>query len=97
MAVLAVISGVLGLGAFSFSPLLGLLALLNLVFAYGAWTLKPWGWTLGVILQVISILLPVLSIAIGLRGGSPLLGIVISVLILYFLLRQDTKKAFGRT
>jgi hypothetical protein len=96
IAVLAAVSGVLGIGAFSFSPLLGLLAILNLAFAYGSWTLKPWGWTLGVILQILAVLLAVVSVLGFSSSYSPFLGLVISVIILYYLLRQDIKIAFGR-
>ncbi len=82
------------------SPLFGLvtlvIALLDFAFAYGAWTLKPWGWTLGVALQVISLLSAVVSIAMGSSIGSQIIPVVVAAIILYYLFRRDIQEAFWR-
>ena len=71
---------------------------LNLVLAYGFWTLQSWAWPLGVGLWAASIVLDVLQY---LNDNSLLITMAISVLIsvavLYYLFRPDVKAAFART
>lgn len=76
------------------------LAVAELFFAYGAWTLKPWGWALGVILALAGLVWVVIT---ALLSGdivgtliSSVISIVIYVVILYYLNRPDIKAAFGR-
>jgi hypothetical protein len=74
-----------------------ILALASLAFAYGAWTLQPWAWMLGIGLEAISI---ILAIVIGLATntlGSQIIGIIISGVIIYYLMTPDVKKAFGQS
>ncbi len=104
LAVLAGLGGALGalggLVILSSSPILGIvvlaLGLLNLAFAYGAWTLKPWAWTLGVALEVISLLGSVVSIVNGASVVNQIISVSVTVTILYYLFRKDIKEAFGR-
>jgi uncharacterized membrane protein (DUF2068 family) len=104
LAVLAGLGGALqvlgGLFLLSSSPIQGIAALaaglLNLAFAYGAWTLKPWAWTLGVALEVISLLGSVVSIATGASVVRQIINVPLALFILYYLLRRDIKEAFGR-
>jgi hypothetical protein len=78
----------------------GLIALvygaLSLAFAFGAWTLKPWAWLLGMAAQVLSLVSSALQVA----GGGSISGIVVSVLIaigiLYYLNTPGVRTAFGR-
>lgn len=81
------------------------LAALYLSFAYGAWTLKPWAWTLGVVVGVASIVyvaaILVRDWAEFMRDAPPLAGIgvfvgVIAAVGLYFWFRPDVKAAFER-
>lgn len=85
---------------FGLGAIFGLLALAtgiaNLAFAYGAWTLQPWAWTLGVALQVISIALAVLAVIGGSDISGQILGVAISAIILYYLFQPTIKAAFGR-
>lgn len=95
---LAAASGA-GLGAFG--GILGLLFLvlgaLELVLAYGFWTLKPWAWTLGVGLQGASIALALLQFVNNTAGIMGLiLSLAISGVILYYLFQPHVKAAFGR-
>lgn len=113
MVILATFRGVIGLwasiavvgvlksfGADDFS-LLNLtwlvIAVVFLIFAYGAHSLKPWAWTLGVWLTAGSILLEVFGL---LTEGQPVVGtlvsIAISALILFLLFQRDVRGAFGR-
>jgi len=84
-----------GLGAI-FGLLILASGIASLAFAYGAWTLQPWAWTLGVALQAISIGLAVLSVIGGSDIASQIIGVAISAIILYYLMQPSIKAAFGR-
>ena len=88
-------AGLLGLGA-----ILGLIILVvgvaYLAFAYGAWTLKPWAWPLGVALAVISLVLSLLNIVGGGSITGEILNIAIAAIILYYLFQSNIKALFGR-
>ena len=84
-----------GLGAI-WGVLLLATAIASLVFAYGAWTLKPWAWPLGVALQVISLALSLLTILSGGDITGQIISIVISAIILYYLFQPSIKAVFGR-
>ena len=112
LAVLAAIGGVLGLfGGFlvlfagtvlfgGLGAILGLAYLayagLFIAFAWGAWTMQPWAWALGVAGAVFGIVLAILFIL----GGSSILnqavGIVVDGAILYYLNQPSIKSLFGR-
>jgi hypothetical protein len=113
LAVLAGIGGVFGLlggfgvlfvGGVVASPavmVLGLCALayaaLLVAFAYGAWTLKPWAWPLGVAVAIFGIVVSILQVVLG---GSSIFSQVISIAIdggiLYYLNQPGIKSLFGR-
>lgn len=71
--------------------------LLHLLFAYGAWNLRKWGWGLGILASVISIS----GVVIGLigTGGASIWTIVtnalIPLVILVYLLMPNVRKAFN--
>jgi hypothetical protein len=67
----------------------------SLFFAWGAWGLQPWAWTLGVIIQAVNIVLGLFQLINGNAGA--LLSIVIAGAITYYLFRPEIKGAFGRT
>ena len=81
------------------------LSALYLAFAYGAWTLKPWGWNLGIVAGAASI---VYMTALLIRGWTDLvvdapplalvgvLVVVIAALGLSFWFRPHVKAAFER-
>lgn len=87
-------SAYFGLGAVAGIIVLAL-GVLNLAFAYGAWTLKPWAWPLGVGLQVASLVWAGLAVIGGDIGGQ-IIGIAISAVILYYLFQPNIKAVFGR-
>lgn len=106
LAILAAVAGVLGLlgsltlmgfGLGIFGIVLLLLSVLYLVFAFGAWTLKPWAWALGVGIAVVSAVWAVFWLTQGADAVSTLINLVISGVILYYLFQPDVKAAFGRT
>ncbi len=84
--------------AFVFGLLLLVVGVAELAFAYGAWTLKPWGWQLGVYIQVASIVIAVVEVVLGYANlTGVLLGVVINGIILYYLYQPSVKAAFGKT
>lgn len=112
LAVLAAVGGVLGLfagfvllfaGTVLFGGLGALLGIATLAyaglfiaFAYGAWTLKPWAWPLGVAVSVFGIVLAVISIVGGGDIISNAVTIVLDGVILYYLNQPTIKSLFGR-
>ena len=112
LAVLAGIGGVLGLfggfivlfaGTVVFGALGGLLGLaylayagLLVAFAYGAWTLKPWAWPLGVAGAAFGIVLSILFIIGGSSIANQALSIIVNGAILYYLNQPGIKALFGR-
>jgi hypothetical protein len=87
-------------GLFGLAAIFGVVALItgiaSLAFAYGAWTLKPWAWPLGVALAIISIGLSVATIAGGGDIAGQVIPIVIQAVILYYLFQPTIKSLFGR-
>ena len=63
---------------------------------YGAWTMQPWAWPLGVAVAVFGIVLSVLSIIGGSGILSQVLGLVVDGGILYYLNQPSIKSLFGR-
>lgn len=70
---------------------------LSLAFAYGAWMLLPWAWTLGIASQLIGIGVTVVQIVLGYQSiTGAVIGVAISLIILYYLDTPDVRRAFGR-
>ena len=85
-----------GMGAI-FGVLLLASGVASLAFAYGAWTLQPWAWVLGVALQLISLGLSVLTIIGGGDIAGQIISIAIAGIILYYLMQPNIKAAFRAT
>jgi hypothetical protein len=84
-----------GVGAV-FGVLALALGIASLAFAYGAWTLQPWAWTLGIILQGANIIFAVVAIIGGSTIQSQIIGVAIAGVILYYLMQPNIKAAFGK-
>jgi hypothetical protein len=107
LAVLAAIGGLFGL--FGALPLLGgpyaiygiislVTSLAYLAFAYGAWTLQPWAWMLGLAIAGLQILLQILYLFLipGYSIVNVIIGALIPAIIIYYLMTPDVKRAFGQ-
>ena len=71
--------------------------LLDLVFAIGAFGLKPWALPLGIIAQVLSLLSTGYQIVSGSTDfGSQIINIAIPVLIIVYLMSPGVKQAFAK-
>jgi len=83
-----VITGILvAVGAFML-----LLGIISLVVAWGLWTRQGWAWTVCLILTIISL---ILSIP-GALAGVGIIGIIIDIVIIYYLTRPHVKAFFGK-
>ena len=113
LAILSAIGGVLGLfGGFvvlgrgatilgGAGVLLALaifaLAALSLALAWGFWTLQPWAWPLGVVIQGANIILAIVQFLTANTGiFSTILSVAIAGAILYYLNQPTIKALFGR-
>lgn len=81
------------------SSLLALVtAVLALAFAYGAWTLKPWAWPLGLAFAAFAVVSGVIGLATGdTDATSVVIGLAIAAVVVWYLLRPSVKAAFGRS
>ncbi len=70
---------------------------LSLVFAYGAWYLKPWAWMLGLVAEGLAVLSNLVNLILGYSNfGSFLVSLVVAGAIVYYLMTPEVKRAFGR-
>lgn len=77
-----------------FGAVLLILGILYLVVAVGFLGGKGWGWTLGLVVSVISIISNIAQIASG--NVSSAFGLIIGIIILYYLTRPHVKAFFGK-
>jgi len=99
---LMAVSGVSDLVVPGLSGLLGILGIVtlvvgvgDLVFAYGAWGLKPWAWMLGIALEVVGIVVDILEFR-GSTVGTTVISILIAAGIIYYLYQPHVRRAFGQ-
>jgi uncharacterized membrane protein (DUF2068 family) len=95
--VLGVIGGILLLGA---SVALGVitlvLGLLQLILAWGLWTLQPWAFWATVVLEVLALLNGIFALTRG-NAASGIIGIVIALIVLVYLFADRNVRAAFRT
>jgi hypothetical protein len=94
-------SGLASIGAGTLAVLLlvfGAIALILGILYFGVgvgfFGGKGWAWTLGIIVTVISVVYDIAQIAFG--GFSSVFGLVVAILILYYLTRPHVKAFFGK-
>ncbi len=73
-------------------------AVVDFIVAYGLLTLKRWAWLLAMIGVAISVVTGVLGLFSGglIAVCCGVLGLAVPAAILYYLLRPDVRRAFGR-
>jgi uncharacterized membrane protein (DUF2068 family) len=70
-----------------------IVALLDVVFAWGLWNGKGWAWLLALIFAALGILFSLVSL---IRGGlGSIIVLVIDAVIVYYLTRPNVKAFFG--
>ena len=71
------------------------ISILDLVLAYGLWGLRPWAWTLGIVLEVVGIILDIVEFRSS-TASSTIIGIAIAGIIIYYLWQPHVRRAFGQ-
>jgi hypothetical protein len=73
------------------------LAALGLTFAIGAWQIKPWAWSLGVVLAAAAI---IWSVILLIGGGGSIFNVLFTAIVygivLYYLNQPTIRSLFGR-
>ena len=69
---------------------------IELLFAYGAWTLRSWAWVLGVVGSALALLQAVIAILQGYLVAAQIVDIAIALSILAYLNTSTVRHAFGR-
>jgi hypothetical protein len=88
-----------GIGAmgFVFGGLVLILGFIGIALAYGFWTLRPWAWPLGVVLELVNIGVAIAQVILGYASiFSVAISVVVAGIILYYLNTPTVKRAFGR-
>ena len=73
-----------------------LTGIFSLIFAWGAFSLKPWAWSLGVATHGFNLFWAILVVIGPGVLRTHLVSIVISAVVLFYLTRPDIKQAFGK-
>lgn len=74
--------------------LLIILGLASFAVAWGLWTGKGWAWTVSLVLAALSVLLNIVGIARG--DYTDIIGIIIPLIIVYYLTRPHVKVFYGK-
>jgi hypothetical protein len=77
--------------------ILVVVGLCEVVFAYGAWRLRPWAWTFGVVLEAVALVLAVVQLGRQQLFDRHILTIVLAGFILRYLTTPRVRAAFGRS
>jgi hypothetical protein len=67
-----------------------LVGVIGLVLASGLWMGRGWAWTIALIIFIIGIIMDLVTLPSG------IVGIVIDVIVLYLLMRPDTRRFCGK-
>lgn len=81
---------------YAIGGLSAVLGVLDIVLGVGLWGLKPWAWTMGVGLEIFSLILDGVQVSQGTSITSLIVGILISLAVLIYLFTPGVRKAFGR-
>lgn len=71
-----------------------IIAILELVYGFGLLGGKGWAWTLAMIGSVLNIIGGIVSLALG--SAASIGGLIIAIIILYYLTRPRVKAYFGK-
>jgi hypothetical protein len=64
--------------------------LIGLVLAWGLWIGRGWAWIIALIIFIIGIIVDLVTLPTG------IVGVVIDVIVLYLLMRSDTRRFCGK-
>jgi len=71
-----------------------IMGLVGIVISWGFWTGKQWAWIVGVIFYIVGTVISVVGMVWSLTN---VIGVIIGVVILYYLFRSNVKAWFGKT
>jgi hypothetical protein len=74
--------------------LLAIVGILFLAVGWGTWSGQGWAWTIGAALSILGIITGLISLAAGTTGS--IVGLILQVIILYYLTRPHVKAFFGK-
>jgi uncharacterized membrane protein (DUF2068 family) len=69
---------------------------LQLIFAYGAFNLRPWAWYMGIIASGITVVGVIINVFDGASISSAVMGSLLSIIIFIYLLTANVKQAFDK-
>jgi hypothetical protein len=85
----------------SFHDLIGLgllvVAVGNLAFAAGLWTLRSWAWPFGVVVEIVYVVFTVLWATQGGGIGNVIVSVIVAAINLWYLDRPKIRTVFGRS
>ena len=94
-AVFTLDSAAVGGYGVAYGILVGVVGALLLIIAGGYFYLEGWAWLYGMLVNGLNLILAVLSVVF--TGSAPVIvGIVIPLIVLWYLNRPDIRAAFGR-
>jgi hypothetical protein len=67
-----------------------LVGVIGLVTAWGLWAGKGWAWIIALLIFIIGIIMDLVTLPTG------IVGVVIDAIVLYLLMRSDTRKFCGK-
>jgi len=70
--------------------------ILQLVFAAGAFGMRPWAWYLGLISTGITVFGVIINVINGASFSSAIWGSIVPIIIFIYLLTPNVRQAFGR-
>jgi uncharacterized membrane protein (DUF2068 family) len=88
---------VIGTLAVSVAVLAVMIGVFDFLFAWGAWTLKPWAWSWGYFTQISSLIWALLAVLGWGTFRTQAVPLAISLGILLYLTSPGIKRAFGRS
>lgn len=100
MAVFGILGIIGGIALLSVSASLGVITIimgvLQLVLAWGLWTLQPWAYWTTVILEVLALINGIFAWTTGLPGQG-IFGMIVAVIILIYMFVDPNVRAAFRT
>ena len=84
----------IGMFAMAMSVIFIVMGIVAFIIAYGLWNGRGWAWWLALIFAVISLLIDLGSMVAG--NFSGIIGLIIALIIIYYLTRPHVKEFFGR-
>ncbi len=70
--------------------------IIALVVGIGFFSGRGWAWTLAIVFGIIDIVITIVEIVIGFSSPTGIFGVIIQIIIIYYLTRPHVKAYFGK-